>query len=548
MFRRVAFQSIGGRADYDPQSLSFDIRLVQPDMSWISAKGSMPSAVLTNAGARTTAPLDVTVQSSPINLSVVQTLTTTISDVTGTMQAEAVISGTVSDPQIDGLIAVRNGGFSVPRLGTRYTSIDTTILLQPGSLVVDGLELTDDDHDLLTVSGRLPVGNTRTDNLRLDVRMQSFEVVDNAYADLEVDAALIVTGDLSRPIVKGTIEVIGGRINADEVLTLGPSPDLYSTTASVDGRQPGLEAAAPQRDGLLASLPLELDVRVTAPALVIAGRDLKGAGGTSVGLGNVNVTASGDLTLVKPADRAPRIAGLVETVRGTYEFQGREFELRRGGTIRFTGSETIDPILDVTAERTIAAVRTDVTIGGTLRAPRLELSSQPPLDRADILSLIVFNRPANELGAGERVSLSRRATAFATGYLAGEISEALGEAVGLDLFEIEAGSDTGDGLAPVVTVGEQLGELYLRFQQQVGDGGGSGVVIEYGITDWLRLETSVIQRRETTRSLQRTESSGVDAVMTFEYGGPDDEDTEADVDEPAVDRRPVLYKLFRPRR
>ena len=44
--------------------------------------------------------------------------------------------------------------------------------------------------------------------------------------------------------------------------------------------------------------------------------------------------------------------GTVDTVRGTYEFQGRRFDLVRGGTIRFTGTPTINPLLDVSATRT----------------------------------------------------------------------------------------------------------------------------------------------------------------------------------------------------
>ena len=43
------------------------------------------------------------------------------------------------------------------------------------------------------------------------------------------------------------------------------------------------------------------------------------------------------------------------------------------------------------------------------------LSSTPPLEQADILALIVFNQPINQLGEGEQMSLAQRAQALATG-------------------------------------------------------------------------------------------------------------------------------------
>ena len=56
---------------------------------------------------------------------------------------------------------------------------------------------------------------------------------------------------------------------------------------------------------------------------------------------------------------------------------------------------------------------------GTLKQPEIVLSSTPPLEQADILSLIVFNQPINQLGEGQQISLAQRAQQMATGALAG---------------------------------------------------------------------------------------------------------------------------------
>ena len=74
----------------------------------------------------------------------------------------------------------------------------------------------------------------------------------------------------------------------------------------------------------------------------------------------------------------------------------------------------------------------------------MTLTSDPPLEESDILSLIVFNRPVNELGTGERSSLAATAGGIATGFIAAPLGESIGKALDLDLFEISTTTETGD--------------------------------------------------------------------------------------------------------
>src|SRR5262249_37769790 len=151
-----------------------------------------------------------------------------------------------------------------------------------------------------------------------------------------------------------------------------------------------------------------------------------------------------------------KLTGEVNTVRGTYDFQRRRFEILRDGTVRFAGLEEIDPRLDIQAQRTIQGVDANVNIQGTLQQPRIKLSSVPPLEQADILALIVFNQPINQLGEGQQVSLTKQAAGLAEGAVAGGLAGALGKALNLDTFEIQTASDSSNILQ--VTAGQQLGQ------------------------------------------------------------------------------------------
>ena len=154
---------------------------------------------------------------------------------------------------------------------------------------------------------------------------------------------------------------------------------------------------------------------------------------------------------------------------------------------------------------------------GTLKQPDIELSSTPPLEQADILSLIVFNQPINSLGDGEQVSLAQRAQAMATGALAGQLASSVGNALGLDTFEINTAPESGN--AASLTIGEQLGQnLYVKVEQGIGGQTETNFILEYELTRWLRLRTNMLQGSGTQQQMfQRVQGSGVDLLFFFSY-------------------------------
>jgi translocation and assembly module TamB len=216
-------------------------------------------------------------------------------------------------------------------------------------------------------------------------------------------------------------------------------------------------------------------------------------------------------------DGEPVLLGTVTAVRGTYGFQGRQFELLRDGTIAFRGERPIDPALNLQAERVISGIVAHVNIGGTMRSPSLVLSSRPSLEDADILSLILFNQPVNRLAAGQREALGERAVGLASGFVVSPISDTLEHALNVDLFELEATTDDG---GPAITLGEQVGErLFVKFRQIFGTQDASEFQLEYQLADFLRLQGSFSEGKgRANRSLtRRVERGGIDLVVFFSY-------------------------------
>ena len=269
--------------------------------------------------------------------------------------------------------------------------------------------------------------------------------------------------------------------------------------------------------------PLAMNVHFIAPDdFVVRGSDLR-PGATAARVGDINITLGADLYIQKQPNGPITLLGTANTVRGFYEFQGRRFTVRRDGSVRFDGLPEINPAINVSADRLIpnTGVTTTVNITGRALSPHLELSSDPPLDQSDILSLIVFNQDVNELGTGQRASLAETAAGIASGFVASSLGKEIGKALDVDLFQITTSDpDTGES-AGGVTVGKQVTDkAFVQFKQQFGDRSFTAFMMEYQLSKFLRAnvdaapETSGVANRLTERRIER---AGVDLVFFFSY-------------------------------
>ena len=522
-FRTFTFDSLTAKLDYTRTGVTVDARLQQNAAQWLTAKGFAPMTLFRleapgpaeHVDATASDRIDLRVESSPIDLGVIQGVTSLVTDVRGSLQANVHITGSGRDPHLEGAVTVSGGAFKVPAGGVSYTGFDTRIDLHPDKAIISGFELRDDHGDPLLVSGELAMHERALGAVNLQFQADSFELVDNEFGDVEVDSLIRVTGEFRRPRAEGTVRFGAGRIEVDRVLAvLGPSPyatesapaierGAQSVSASAGARQAteqSLNQAAAARPPIEPVTPLPpaptppiferlaLDLRVEIPDnLVLRGADLRPSG-RGFALGDINLTVGGDLHVRKDPGERLTLTGTVNTVRGFYQFQGRRFDVTRDGRIRFVGLPDFNPLIDVTATRTISGVEARVHVTGTAREPELRLSSAPPQDEADILSLIVFNAPINSLGTDERVALAQRAGAIASGFVTAPLAESIGRALDVDLFEIETTGEAA-GFGAAVTLGQQINEqLFVRFRQNFGPQDASEFILEYQLAEFLRFQ------------------------------------------------------------
>jgi autotransporter translocation and assembly factor TamB len=89
--------------------------------------------------------------------------------------------------------------------------------------------------------------------------------------------------------------------------------------------------------------------------------------------------------------------------------------------------------------------------------------------------------------------------------------------LGVDQLEINVAPATG--VNAEVVVGQQLSQnLYVKVQQELGEHNQTNVILEYEFTNWLRLQTNLLQGAAAQQQLfQRVKSTGIDLVFSFSF-------------------------------
>ena len=519
----VKFNGLTGKAHYAGRAVDLDARLEQSPAAVLTAVGTVPVPNGPGATART-AEFDLAVKSTPIDLALLQPATTQVTNLAGQFSADVRVRGSLESPRVNGLVETTNGGFSVVATGVTYTNAIARLLFEGDRLLVDRFELTDDGKDRLVALGELGIEQRSISEVNLQISTSKFKVMANAFGNMEINSDLRVTGEVTAPTVTGEIATEPGRLEVDQILEqLARSPYRTESTVATTTETPtdplttpgpGLEAGDNPQVGAYDNATI--DVRLRLPDdLLLRGRDMH-ASFSRIGLGDMNITVGGELQIRKVPAGQPDVIGTVTVVRGYYDFQGRRFDVLRDSQIRFQGTRPVDPALQVDAQRIISGVTAMVNIRGTARQPQVRLSSQPPLDEADVLSLIVFNEPINQLGGGERLNLAERAGGLAVGYLATPLANSIARTLDLDLFEIRAtGGETGQ---PSIAVGQQLGSrLFVSFRQEFGSDDFAQLSLEYRINELLRVVSTVTQGNQRSHRTQRIDRTGLDLIYTLSY-------------------------------
>lgn len=421
----------------------------------------------------------------------------------GRIDARLGVAGSPDAPTFAGPIELMGGRAQLPELGVTWEEMTLHAHGDGARLVVDSARVRAGPGDL-RMRGAASVADTVV-SLDLAATLDEFQAIQNEEYRAVVSGDLSLGGTHRQPVVEGDIQVVSLDVYLGESASTANVIDVELTEEDLEtlrerfGYVPGApDEDVPLTDFLTADLTVELSRdswlrKRTAPEMAVA--------------------FSGEVEVQLRPQAEPRVQGSITTIadRGYVQQFGKRFELREG-TVTLDGPADSARV-DLAATYTIpshsnpdnAEATIVLRVEGTQDDLVLTLSSEPPMENADIVSYVATGRPAaSNLALGDggadgaaddgQGGLQEAGAGIALDQIVGAVERAAQEGIGLDVVEIRREGIRGATLA----AGKYLSpSLYVGFAQPVthleGDGLSLGreaeteVEIEYELLQGLLL-------------------------------------------------------------
>jgi len=371
---------------------------------------------------------------------------------TGQFQSSLQVNGSPTDIHIDGFL---NGHFP--------TLTDSAVGLSIRDIDVR-LKCKNQTFDILTFTGKTKkgtiaiAGHSTLPQLDYTIHAHDWDIQPYPGSRASGNLDLTLAGKLNDP-------VLAGHIALKEAIYVAPTKEKKR-----NAQKPVTESPPTAPDSILAS---RLDIRVDWPRNVWY-RD-----------GASSVETRGDLRLQK-ATKASRLQanGTITSLRGSYTYFGRSFNIE-SGQLLFSDSDELNPSINIEASYATGATTVYLDITGTAKAPVLKMHSNPPLSDQDIVSVIVFGQPLNELrGRTGGVAGNQEMMKAVGGVLGGYVTKGLNQTgiplLNVDILNIQPADQGGSQL----TVGRYLTRrLFISYGQTVEGSAEKTITADYFMTD-----------------------------------------------------------------
>jgi len=373
-------------------------------------------------------------------LDVINELSDQIGEVTGSLNADIVVSGAVGTPRLGGTVALSNG---------------SARLFGPNVILEDvEFAATGDDTDRISIQGQVASGEGQIaasgvielgasgPRGTLTIAGNDFEAVNTLDVQASVSPDLEFSLSPDRIDVNGSVMIPTAQINP-----------RYASDESVVTVSSDQIIVQPDRETVVGS--------DTLPAIYA---DVTIEFGDDVGIEAFGLTGelAGAVVINQVPGEPTRGRGEFRIEDGTYAAYGQELEIRTGRLL-FVDGPVERPGLDIEAVRRPAP---DVLVGarvrGTLAQPELSLFSEPPMQQQEQLSYLVLGRPLGGNTSSEESALAR--AALSLGLRGGNfVSERINESLGLDEFGIQTEPGESASAASFV-IGKYLSpSLYVSY-------------------------------------------------------------------------------------
>jgi translocation and assembly module TamB len=377
--------------------------------------------------------------------------------VTGDLQA----SGTLGSPVFSGNVRGDAISFEYPPWGVYLKNGEVRARLEGDRLQVERLSI-DAGEGRFSASGTLPL-RFAEGNAKLAWQAKNFAVLERP------DLRLVASGegeagfDGRRLSLTGELRAERGHLEIERERMPKLGDDVVIS---------GQAKIAPREK---TPLPLDLNVDLDLGAnLTVRAQGLEGK-------------LTGRINLASSKDGELRAYGKLTTLNATFYAYGQRLQVDPGILI-FDGP--IDnPALQITAWRKNQAVEAGVQVSGTVRAPRVQIVSQPQVPEGERLAWLVLGRAPSDSTKADLGLLQAAAGALLARGDSMPLDRRIAQSFGLDEVSFRG---TGELQDRVLAFGKRLSDkLYVSYEQGLGTVASNLVKVDYSLSRrWsLRAET-----------------------------------------------------------
>ena len=393
-----------------------------------------------DVGVNEAGTLDGRIRVDRFPIEVISTFTGAITQPEGSITGIVELGGTIENPSLDGSLALNQVAFTVPRLDQRFESIAGRV--EFAGRRAELIDVVARAGGTATVTGSVVFEELDDPVLDVVAVLDVFEVMGAQDDDpAEVSGRVSMRGLLSAPVIGGRVSIDNGTIDLPTDAGAG-DPFEEAELASLEGQQTfGVEELPGARPPAFGDVTIQgLVVDIQEDVWIAADQ--------------ARARLAGELTVFHDRTGGTRIFGTLQGNRGTFTLRAggfvRIFEIREA-SIRFFGTDDMNPAIDITAVRTMGALDDPlelvVHVTGTLEHPAVALATGDgtPVPESELLSVLVFGRPSFSNATTQDAVGSLLALGGITDLASARLQETLAEDAGLPIDYVQLRTAEADG-------------------------------------------------------------------------------------------------------
>jgi autotransporter translocation and assembly factor TamB len=432
------------------------------------------------SGTVTEDRLQVAAHVENFNLSLLSELFPIEGKVSGIVNSDFVVTGTLKNPHPEGTLKISNLSLNVPGVDMPLKNGIVSLNISPDRIAVDTL-FVQSRKGSIRVSGTIDNILSGSADGKLRAAINNLQVRKKDIFDVTVSSAEF---DLSKT---------GNVYSMDGKAKLGESLILYDFTV------PSLLKKLTAPGGPLKASP-EFMKQVRMDIFIDGGKKL------SIRNSLVKIPVRADLELIGTL-AAPNMIGEVTATEGEVHYLDRTFKIT-DGTIEFTNRTKMNPVLNVQAETTVTgsqsfgndSYRVTLSVTGTMEKPGFKLTSDPYLDTPNIISLLTLGVTRQQVGIGAAASdttsslqdvLKQRAELLTSQRIGGYIGRRIGNVLGLEEVTVEGNlfNLNGETGGPRIIASKQFSDkIEVTSITTLGLLSNQGIRVNYAVTDKIALQ------------------------------------------------------------